>query len=61
MWCEFIPDEPRMQEMVYPRIAAYAKTGWTPASEKSYTRFMEALKYLLERWDKAGIGYGLVQ
>ncbi len=61
MWCEFIPDETSMQEKVYPRIAAYAETGWTATSEKSYNRFMESLKPLLERWDKAGIQYGPVK
>ena len=29
MWGEWIPTVKSMEELVYPRIAAYAEVGWT--------------------------------
>jgi hexosaminidase len=50
MWCEWVPDEQKLNEMVYPRIAAYAECGWTSADRKDYNRFLKALEYFLKIW-----------
>ena len=58
MWGEFIPTLESMQLKVFPRIAAYAESGWTSPNNKNYDSFLEGLNYFLKRWDKNGIVYG---
>ena len=58
MWGEFIPTVESMNYKVYPRIAAYAEDGWTPAENKDYQRFLKSLPYFLGKWKAAGIQYG---
>lgn len=61
MWGEFIPTVESMNLKVYPRLAAYAETGWTDASNKDYQRFMTKLDFFLRKWDAEGINYGPVK
>lgn len=42
---------------IYPRIAAYAETGWTYPSNKNYERFKASLWKLKKHWDEKGILY----
>ncbi len=58
MWGEFIPTVESMNRKVYPRIAAYAESGWSGEGKKDYARFLLALDTYKLRWDKAGIIYG---
>ena len=58
MWGEFIPTVESMQSKVFPRIAAYAESGWTSPNNKNYDSFLKGLDYFLKRWDKNGIVYG---
>jgi N-acetyl-beta-hexosaminidase len=58
MWTEFVPNEQVLNSKVYPRIAAYAETGWTAPEKKDYNRFLNALEYFLTSWKKQGIAYG---
>lgn len=58
MWGEFIPTVESMQTKVFPRIAAYAESGWTLPNNKNYNSFLESLNYYLKRWDKNGTVYG---
>lgn len=37
MWGEFIPTVESMNQKIYPRIAAYAETGWTGMDKKITT------------------------
>ena len=53
MWGEFIPTVESMNLKVYPRIAAYAETGWT-----AFNRFQSNLNFFLDKWKKEGIVYG---
>lgn len=57
MWGEWLPSNGQMHYQVFPRIAAYAETGWTHKENKSYERFRTALKSLQMRWDRKGIYY----
>ena len=61
MWGEFIPTVESMNEKVYPRLAAYAETGWTEASNKDYQRFLNKLNFFLQKWNAEGISCDLVQ
>ncbi|MDR1716231.1 MAG: beta-N-acetylhexosaminidase [Prevotella sp.] len=58
MWGEFIPTVESMNKKVYPRIAAYAETGWTAPEQKDYNRFLRSLDYFLDIWKAKGIEYG---
>ena len=55
MWGEWTPTEKEVYSQTFPRIAAYAETGWTLTNNKNYTRFKATLPTLLNRWGKAGI------
>ncbi len=57
MWGEWIPTSGYMDFQVFPRIAAYAEVGWTPAGQKNFTGFMDALPRLLNIWKQRGIYY----
>ena len=61
MWGEFIPTVESMNLKVYPRLAAYAETGWTDASNKDYQRFLDKLNSFLQKWKTEGITCGPVQ
>jgi hexosaminidase len=52
MWGEWIPTVASMNEMVYPRIAAYAEVGWTEVANKNYDSFVKALPFFYARWAK---------
>ena len=58
MWGEFIPTVESMNLKVYPRIAAYAETGWTAPEKKDFARFSTALKPWIEDWKAKGIQVG---
>lgn len=46
MWGEFIPTAESMEKLVYPRLAAYAETGWTQPKNKYFHGFCQALHCL---------------
>ena len=58
LWGEWIPNETSLDYLLYPRIAAYAETGWTQNQNKDYKSFVNALLTLKKHWDKIGIKYG---
>ena len=58
MWGEFIPTVADMNKKVFPRIAAYAETGWTCPENKDYSRFLQSLDLLLKKWEQERIVYG---
>jgi hexosaminidase len=57
MWGEWIPTVEKMNYRIYPRIAAFAETGWSDKNDKKYEKFLTALKegYLMKHWEKEGI------
>jgi len=57
LWCEWVPDQARLDYQSYPRLPAIAETGWTPARLKSYPDFRRRLLHLLLRFDELGIRY----
>jgi hexosaminidase len=46
-----------VEHNTFPRLAAMAETGWTPASKKNYASFLQRLPEQLHRYQTLGIGY----
>ena len=44
MWGEWIPTVASMNELIYPRLAAYAEVGWTLVGNKDFERFEQEVK-----------------
>lgn len=58
MWSEWIPRIEDMQRQVFPRIAAYAESGWTIENRKNFTRFSTSLsQVLIPRWKQKNIAW----
>ncbi len=55
MWSEWIPTIASMQEKIFPRIAAYAETGWTAQQNKNFQLFQQQLVPVIKRWKAMGI------
>lgn len=54
MWGEFTPNLTRVYYQTFPRIAAFAESGWTKAQDKDYDEFRERVKNTERRWRKMG-------
>jgi len=59
LWTEHTRTWERFEHHVFPRLAAMAETGWTPAARKDYDDFLRRLPAQLERYRAWGIGYAL--
>jgi hexosaminidase len=57
MWGEYIPNIKRLEWQTFPRLIAFAETGWTPKYKKNFNSFLERLNYILRRFDIIGINY----
>lgn len=55
MWTEWVPNKAKLDDMTYPRIAAFAEVGWTELDNKDYSGFTLRLKPIAERWAEQGI------
>lgn len=55
MWGEHIPTIEKMHYQVFPRIAAYAETGWATNANKNFGRFKKALLKLASHWKENDI------
>lgn len=58
MWSEWTPTPADMYRLAFPRIAAYAETGWTKRENKDFARFERVLPRLRAEWKSRGIGGG---
>jgi hexosaminidase len=57
MWTEMVPDRARLDYQVYPRLTAFAETGWSPREKKDFRNFQERLVTFLLRLDELGVKY----
>ena len=57
LWSEFINSRARFDYQVYPRLTAFAETGWTPREQKDWPDFLARLENFLKRLDKLGVQY----
>lgn len=58
VWTEWIPDADKLERRVFPRLAAYAETGWSRKEDKDYQDFLRRLKGYVEILDVLGIRHG---
>ncbi|MEO8365300.1 MAG: family 20 glycosylhydrolase [Pseudoxanthomonas sp.] len=56
-WTEHMRSFARVQHAIFPRIAAVAETGWSPAGKKDWDSFVGRLPAQLQRYRELGIGY----
>ena len=56
IWTEYIADTKRMDEMLYPRLAAVAERGWS-RWHADYRSFKTRLGAAYNIFDKYGVGY----
>src|SRR6185437_8969313 len=57
LWTELMPDFARDQHALYPRIAALAELGWSPAAAHDWRGFLQRLPAELARYRALGIDY----
>jgi hexosaminidase len=43
VWTEYIPDDKRLQEMIFPRICAMSEVLWSPRESRDYESFTSRL------------------
>ena len=52
MWGEWTPTKKEVYSQTFPRIAAYAETGWTLTNNKNYNTFKASLTALFKKWEE---------
>lgn len=57
LWAEQMPTFAHDQHAVFPRIAALAELGWSPAGAHDWNGFLQRLPAELARYRALGIGY----
>ncbi|PRX51640.1 beta-N-acetylhexosaminidase [Salegentibacter salegens] len=57
MWSEWIPTVEKMENQIYPRLAAYSESGWTSTDQKGFEKFEKKLQSLKKRWSLTGINF----
>ncbi|WP_242108852.1 beta-N-acetylhexosaminidase [Luteimonas aquatica] len=57
LWTEHVRTFARVQHALFPRLAAVAETGWSPAERKDYGDFLARLPAQLPWYRQFGIAY----
>jgi len=57
MWTEFVSTQARLDYQTYPRLTAFAETGWTLKGKKDFKDFQQRMALFLRRMDEFGVGY----
>jgi hexosaminidase len=57
LWSEWVDRRARLDYQTYPRLTAYAETGWTPKEQKNWDDFSARLDIFLKRLDQLGVRY----
>lgn len=57
LWAEYMPTFGRVQHAVFPRIAAWSETAWSPASTHDWQGFLSRMPAELARYQALGIAY----
>lgn len=58
VWTEWIPDVEKLHRHVFPRIAAYAETGWSRKEDKDFQDFQRRLSGYEKILDALNIRHG---
>jgi N-acetyl-beta-hexosaminidase len=57
MWTEWVRNVRELDWQTYPRLIAFAETGWTLIEQKNFINFKKCLEIILKRLDILGICY----
>jgi hexosaminidase len=57
LWTEHVRTEDRAEYMIFPRAAALAEVGWSPAAQIDWQSFAARMTDQLTRYQSLGIGY----
>ncbi|HTN27929.1 MAG TPA: family 20 glycosylhydrolase, partial [Burkholderiales bacterium] len=57
LWTEHVRTEERAEYMIFPRAAAIAEVGWSPAAQIDWQSFSARMTAQLERYKSLGIGF----
>jgi hexosaminidase len=57
LWTEWVRDRDRLDYQTYPRLTAFAETGWTPKGKKNFKDFRCRLEIFLKRLDRFEVRY----
>lgn len=57
LWTEHVRTEDRAEYMIFPRAAAIAEVGWSPAARIDWQSFAARLPTQLARYQSLGIGF----
>ena len=57
LWTEHVRTEDRAEYMIFPRAAALAEVGWSPAARIDWQSFQARLPAQLARYKALGVGY----
>lgn len=57
LWTEHMRTEARVESMAFPRAAAIAEVGWTPADRLDWASFSGRLPAQLDRYERLHVGY----
>lgn len=61
LWTEYVPNFPWAEYMIWPRAAAVAESGWTPAADKNWNSFAGRLLIEQKRLDAMRVNYRPLQ
>ncbi|HSN68511.1 MAG TPA: family 20 glycosylhydrolase, partial [Thermoanaerobaculia bacterium] len=61
LWTEYIPSPGHAEYMLFPRLAAMAEVGWTPAARKNYDEFVTRVLVHEQRLNGLGVNYRAVR
>jgi hexosaminidase len=56
-WTEHMRTQPRVRHAIFPRMAAFAETVWTPESRRDWRGFVERLPAQFSRYEKTNEPY----
>ncbi|MHA1472267.1 MAG: beta-N-acetylhexosaminidase [Promethearchaeota archaeon] len=57
MWTEWVRNINELEWQTFPRLLAYAETGWIPREQKNFNSFKNRLENVLCRLDLLGVSY----
>ena len=57
LWTELIPNFTRVEHALFPRMAALAELGWSPAGTHDWDGFLARMPAQIARYRALGIGY----
>ena len=57
-WTEWVIEPSVVQYLMFPRLAAVAEAGWTPAEQRNYDDFLNRLQGEAKYYQLKGVDYG---